>query len=401
MRTFRFATFITLGVNSYLVLVYWVLVPLHSAGIAQPVTGFLNGIGQCLSMPGLAMVIRAEGKLGHATAAYSRPLVLLLNIVIYFSIAWLLGALRSWSPKRAVMTAASSPSSAIVSRRRFLRTGSSFVALGAAAGFGYSLCFEPRWVSVARRYFPVRGLPPSLVGLKVAQLTDIHLGPWISLGFVEEVIRKTNQLDPDLILLTGDYVHQSARYIAPVVNALKELKARIGIVGVLGNHDWWESAKLVRSAFERVGLPLIDNARLFLSPDRKLVGESSEGLCIAGVGDLWEDHCLYEKALGGVPEAMPRLLLSHNPDVAEEPGLVDGGYRVDLMLSGHTHGGQIWLPGLGTPVVPSRFGQKYAHGLVQGPVCPVLISSGIGMTVLPLRFGVAPEIVVIELRQVA
>src|SRR5262249_36107043 len=91
-------------------------------------------------------------------------------------------------------------------------------------------------------------------------------------------------------------------------------------------------------------------------------------------------------------------LLSHNPDVAEEPGLVRGGRRVDLMLSGHTHGGQIRLPFLGTPVVPSRYGQKYAQGLIAGPVCPVFVSRGIGVALLPLRLGVTPEIAVLEFR---
>ena len=96
---------------------------------------------------------------------------------------------------------------------------------------------------------------------------------------------------------------------------------------------------------------------------------------------------------------MPRILLSHNPDVAEEPGLLNSGHRVDLILSGHTHGGQIRLPLIGTPVTNSRYGSKYAAGLVQGPRCPVFISRGIGTTVLPIRLGVPPEIALIELHR--
>jgi predicted MPP superfamily phosphohydrolase len=95
---------------------------------------------------------------------------------------------------------------------------------------------------------------------------------------------------------------------------------------------------------------------------------------------------------------MPRVLLSHNPDVAEENEFLASGYRVDLMLSGHTHGGQVRLPGIGTPVTNSVYGQKYAAGLVDGPVCPVYVSRGLGMTAMPIRFACRPEIAVIELR---
>ena len=120
-------------------------------------------------------------------------------------------------------------------------------------------------------------------------------------------------------------------------------------------------------------------------------------MCIAGVGDLWEGAPDYHAALSGAPRAMPRLLLSHNPDAAEDSKFVTGNYRVDLMISGHTHGGQVWVPGIGTPIVPSKFGQKYASGLVKGPACDVFISKGVGVSGLPVRFGVPPEIVVFDL----
>ena len=116
-----------------------------------------------------------------------------------------------------------------------------------------------------------------------------------------------------------------------------------------------------------------------------------------GVGDLWTDQQRYDDALGGVPSSMPRLLLSHNPDVAEDAALRDPSRRVDLMLSGHTHGGQIYVPFMGTPVVPSRYKGKYARGLVQGPAFPVFVCRGVGHTVMPVRVGIRPELAVIEL----
>jgi predicted MPP superfamily phosphohydrolase len=260
------------------------------------------------------------------------------------------------------------------------------------------MLFETRWFEITRRRHAIRGLHPDLGGVRIVQLTDIHHGPALSLEYVREVIAATNALKPDLILLTGDYVHRSPAYIDPVLRELAELRANIGIVGVLGNHDWWESAPLSRECFGKAGIPLIDNDRLFLSPDRKLSSDESHGgLCIAGVGDYIEDRIRLDRALRDVPEAMPRLLMSHNPDVVEYPPLVAARTRIDLMLAGHTHGGQVRIPGIGTPIVPSRFGSKYASGLVQGPVCPIYVSRGIGTTILPLRFRVAPEIAEIEL----
>jgi uncharacterized protein len=186
-----------------------------------------------------------------------------------------------------------------------------------------------------------------------------------------------------------------------VIAELARLCPKIATVAVLGNHDWWEDAALTRQQLGNVGIALIDNAHRVVTPDRKLVGRAREGLGICGVGDLWEDKPDYHRALGTLPEPMPRLLLSHNPDVAEEPEFVGSRLRVDLMLSGHTHGGQIRLPMLGTPIVPSRYGQKYAQGWVEGPVCPVFVSRGIGVSMLPVRIGVTPEIAVLELKALA
>jgi predicted MPP superfamily phosphohydrolase len=232
-------------------------------------------------------------------------------------------------------------------------------------------------------------------------LTDIHHGPWLALPYVREVIDATNELEPDLILLTGDYVHHSPEYIRPVINELSRLRAKVGIVAVLGNHDWWEDGTFTCAELARVGIPRIDNGRRLVTPDWRLVEDTGQGLAIAGVGDLWEDRPDYRMALAGLPDRTPRLLLSHNPDVAEERRFVNSGLRVDLMVSGHTHGGQVAIPFLGTPMVPSRFGQKYAQGLVQGPVCPVFVSRGIGISMLPLRAGVFPEIAVLELQRLS
>jgi predicted MPP superfamily phosphohydrolase len=263
---------------------------------------------------------------------------------------------------------------------------------------GYSLVLEPRRLDVSRRVIHLRDLPPSLDGLRAVQLSDVHHGPWFSLARVRELVETANDLRPDLVLLTGDYVLSSPVYIEPVAAELARLRPRIATVAVLGNHDWYQSAAMTRDEFARWGIPVIDNDRRVLTPERRLVAEAEAGLALCGVGDLLKDRPDYRRALAGLPGDMPRVLLSHNPDVAEEPELTGSGLRVDLIVSGHTHGGQIKLPFVGAPVSGSWYGEKYREGLVQGPVCPVFICRGIGVVGLPLRVGVTPEMAVLEFR---
>jgi uncharacterized protein len=167
---------------------------------------------------------------------------------------------------------------------------------------------------------------------------------------------------------------------------------------VLGNHDYYGDWRLVDAAIRRAGVTVIDNSRVFVDAARTLRAVAPEsGLCLAGVQDFSEATPDVDAALVGVPGDMPRVMLSHNPDVAEV--CIRPDHRVDLLVCGHTHGGQVILPLVGAMFVPSMFGDKYRHGLVQGPRCPVVISAGVGVTVMPVRFGVPPELVEITLAQ--
>lgn len=267
----------------------------------------------------------------------------------------------------------------------------------ALSGLGlYATAVEPARLAVRRYERAIRGLPPWAEGLRLLHVSDTHYGPFVSIGFLEAMVDGANALRPDLALLTGDYVHRTAAAIEPGIEVLGRLRARLGSVAVLGNHDHWEGADRVRAALGRAGVRLVENRRLFLGPEgleAEPAGE--ERICVAGVEDLWEGAPLPEVALRGVPAGMPRLLLSHNPDLAEALG---PELRVDLMLSGHTHGGQVALPGLGAPAVPSAYGSKYVGGLCRGPTCPVLVSRGVGMAILPVRLSVRPEIGLVTLR---
>src|SRR5262249_16098166 len=150
---------------------------------------------------------------------------LVVNGVFYFLIGLALGKLWGWTgavPSRPAPEAGSG-----YSRRRFLRTGLKVVGTGAVVGLGYALAVEPRWFQVTLCVLSIRDLPNALHGLRLVQLTDIHHGPWLELSYVRQVVEATNQLEPDLILLTGDYVHYSPEYIRPVIGELARLRARV------------------------------------------------------------------------------------------------------------------------------------------------------------------------------
>ncbi len=283
-------------------------------------------------------------------------------------------------------------------RRAFLIRSANGIALTGAAGVGgYTSLIAPQRLRVQRDEIPIRDLPPGLDGLRICHITDTHHGPFIAQSYLEEMVEQANALKPDLFVLTGDYVHDTPHAIPVGIGVFEGLRAPLGTLAVLGNHDHWEGAKRCREYFQRIGVPLIDNQRRFLTPDGFTDAPMpDQSLCIAGVGDLWAGRVLLKSTLEDVPEATPRIVLSHNPDVAER---MSGTHRVDLMMSGHTHGGQVDFPVLGTLIVPSRYGSKYAGGLCQAPHCRVLVSRGVGMAVMPVRFCVPPEIGLVTLRR--
>jgi uncharacterized protein len=383
------------------------LQPLHLRGVAQGPISVLLDLSWVLMVPGDHLVdfVRRWQPVERTFAAVNAWRVfLLVSFLFYFAVFHVLASInrrvnrRIDGPPVAPPPDDSAPPPRRITRRRVLRVVKHTVTAGAGAAAAYPLFVEPHRLEITRHQFPVRGLPPSLDGLRIVQLTDIHLGPWTSVGRVRRIVETANALDADLVALTGDYVLQSPAYVPQAAAALAALRARIGIVGVLGNHDWGQDGPLSTRELTRAGVRMIDNDRLLLTPDRRLTPRPvDDGLCLAGVGDLWRDRQLYDRALGGIAGHLPRLLLSHNPDVAEEREFIASGYRVDLMLSGHTHGGQVVLPLVGAPVTMSRYGQKYARGLVRGPTCPVFVSRGLGTAMLPVRLGSVPEIPVIEL----
>ncbi|MFN0010761.1 MAG: metallophosphoesterase [Phycisphaerales bacterium] len=300
------------------------------------------------------------------------------------------------------------------SRRRLLVDGSLTLAgLSAAGTLAQGTLITPWNCQLVRYSVPIRDLPPALRGLRLVYISDTHLGPRVSAPYIRSVLARAIALKPDLFLLGGDYVHNGPRQIAPAAALFAPMVATgKPVLGVLGNHDWYADGLASSRALREVGIRMIDNDRAFLDAStRQLVPADARNappvdsaLCIAGIGDLWQDRIDPAAALGGVPDGMPRLLLSHNPDAAEDPrllgtapGSTTAAHRVDLMLSGHTHGGQVRFPFLPPLIVPSRFRSKYARGLIQGPAFPVLVSAGVGVSLIPVRIGVPPELLEITL----
>ena len=271
-------------------------------------------------------------------------------------------------------------------RRSFLRSAFAASAVVPVAGLAYGFA-ETGDVRIERVGVTVPNLPRSFDGLRVAFLTDIHHGPYVGLGDVRGFVRTALALRPDLILLGGDYTLRDAKYIRPCFGVLASLKAPLGVFGVLGNHDREYGAEATERAMADAGIAGLVNAGVWLT-------RGADRLRLAGVDDLWRGRPDVAAALADTKPTEACLLVSHNPDVAET--MTDR--RVGLMLSGHTHGGQVIAPGLTNPFIPSRYGDKYAHGLADAPTTRVYTSRGLGVTGLPVRYNCPPEITLLTLR---
>jgi uncharacterized protein len=226
--------------------------------------------------------------------------------------------------------------------------------------------------------------------LKIAALSDLHIGsPFIDLEKLDQIIAKTNEAKPDVVLLLGDFMVQDRFYKSAVdpevfAPALGKFEARLGVYSILGNHDWWFDGLRVRKALEAAGVRVLENETAKIENDGGAVW-------LVGLADLWTGPQKVSETLALVPQGSAKIVITHNPDLF--PRLPE---NVELTLAGHTHGGQVCLPLVGRLVVPSDFGQRYAAGYVREGNKQLIVSTGIGTSILPIRFGVTPEIVIIN-----
>jgi predicted MPP superfamily phosphohydrolase len=256
-----------------------------------------------------------------------------------------------------------------------------------AVGSAYASLVEPYEYEVTRTDVLIKGLPQGFEGFRIAQISDVHHSRLVSIEEVRRVVELAQGTGADLIVLTGDYTTAYRRYIEPCAEALGDLRAPEGVWAVLGNHDHYTDPQLTMRALERAHINVLNNANT-------VIRRGGERLQLAGIDDWSWNGTDWPRALYGLDQKSPTVLLSHQPrvlDVAESE-------KVSLILSGHTHGGQLKLPFIGAP---ARFGVedfKYLRGLYEREGTQLYVSRGTGVIGLPLRFGVRPEIAVIRLR---
>jgi len=273
-------------------------------------------------------------------------------------------------------------------RRSFLRLAAAGVAAGvgaAAFGAGWGALGEPNWPVVEGIDVTLPRLPARLDGLRVAQLSDLHISQYTTQGDIGRAAALAMRQTPDLIVLTGDFIwREVTQHAEKLVEPLRSLHAPLGVYAVLGNHDHWEGAALTAGVLAKAGVTLLVNQALRLDVDAPL--------WLVGLDDVWERKHDMRAALAGTPDEECKLLLVHEPDYADEAA----DYPVDLQLSGHSHGGQINLPRYGPPVLP-YLGQKYPAGLYQVGKLAVYTNRGIGVIAPPVRLNCPPEVTLFTL----
>jgi hypothetical protein len=265
-------------------------------------------------------------------------------------------------------------------RRRNLVGLTSTIAEMAGQAFS-----ETGAVEITRVPIAIANLPAAFDGLRVIQLSDVHHSSFLSAERIAEIVDEVNALGGDVVVLTGDYVSYSPYYIAGAAEALGRLRAPMGVYAVLGNHDFWNNAEQMAGALERVGIAVLRNAHTRLD----LRGDA---ILFAGIDDLTVGAADLDRALRGADARFVRILLSHNPGIVRRAAL----RAVDLVLAGHTHGGQVHVPLIGAPSVYG-YPRKLVSGLTEVGGTHIYVNRGLGTVIVPVRVGSAPEVTIFTL----
>jgi predicted MPP superfamily phosphohydrolase len=251
--------------------------------------------------------------------------------------------------------------------------------------------WEPSSLTIVRHTIEINPWHQEHAGLRIALISDLHVGsPFNGLPALKHLVSVTNAEKPDLIILLGDFVISGVpggHFVSPepIADELSQLHAPLGVVSILGNHDWWYDGLRVRRALESHGIRVLENEAVSIE-------HRQHRFWIGGLADLWTRGNCAASTLSQIHDDEPILIVMHNPDVF--PSIPE---RVSLTLAGHTHGGQVKLPIFGRPHVPSKFGQRYAYGLIQEAGRKLFVTGGVGTSIIPVRFGVSPEIVILHL----
>jgi uncharacterized protein len=280
-----------------------------------------------------------------------------------------------------------------ISRRKFLKlSAGGVIGLGAStvAGGVYVTKIEPEALDITHLDVALPNLGKAFDRMTLVQIGDLHFGDWMTPERMQNVTQQVNALQPDIIAITGDFVSggnpQSA---VEAARAVSKLVARERVFAILGNHDYWmDRAIPVRNA-------LADTTNIFLMRNmRAAIERGGQTLYMAGIDDVWEHHQKPDDALNGIPDGSAVIALVHEPDFADE---LAKRRQVGLQLSGHSHGGQVRLPGIGALALP-WLGQKYDMGHYAVDGMALYVNRGLGMIRPFVRFNCRPEITHITLR---
>lgn len=261
----------------------------------------------------------------------------------------------------------------------------------------YARRVEPHWLEVNRHDIPIHGLGEPFHGMRIVQLSDLHCGRHVTPDYLAEAVDLAMGQNGDVVVLTGDFIHKGFKHVEKAAAAVGRLSSPHGVYAVLGNHDFsvrnalgWRRYRhlhrAVSDALSSRGIRVLHNETVsFERHDARLH--------LSGVADLWSRTCDIDRAFHGLCPSIPRVVLAHNPCTVEHLG----EHRCDLMLSGHTHGGQVNLPGLGR-VALSKRGKRFAAGLYSVRNTLLYVNKGVGFG-MRLRYGVRPEVAVFTLRR--
>jgi predicted MPP superfamily phosphohydrolase len=253
----------------------------------------------------------------------------------------------------------------------------------------WATLIEPNRLVLHQETIVMDNWPNELSGLRIAVIGDIHAGgPFIDEKKLRTIVARTNQQNPDLVVLLGDFMSPNtwhSHVVKPelIASILKDLSAPLGVYSVLGNHDWWYGGEEVRSALEANGIHVLEE-------ETAEIKWRNTSFWLVAFADLWTRPQHIQETLRKTPDASRTIALSHNPDM-----FIHTQRTMPLMLAAHTHGGQIKLPLIGAPVVPSYFGPRYTAGHVVEQGHHMFVTTGIGTSILPVRFRVPPEIVIL------